>query len=209
MSLMAEYDDQYPKPKTSVYLGSGSNIYITPKELTSEDIRKRYIPTYWGTTTVPDTGKTVGEEVPAGTDFDPVSKPEHYNSHPSGIEAIEVTENYMTNLGNPIKYLWRLGQKDATAQELGKTRWYVLREISWLKRFQSERKYKVSHVSNRGLVLGLVERYLACEPEGQLKEVKELIMLAPFNTSSIVPLKQAVCLLDHLIEDANAKGTDK
>jgi len=41
-----------------------------------------------------------------------VNHPEHYCSHPSGIECIQVTEWCNFNIGNAIKYLWRCGLKD-------------------------------------------------------------------------------------------------
>ena len=42
---------------------------------------------------------------------DSVKHPEHYTSHPSGIEAIEVTRHHNFDIGNAIKYLWRQGLK--------------------------------------------------------------------------------------------------
>lgn len=61
---------------------------------------------------------------------DPVNKPSHYTSHPSGIEAIEVTRHYNFAIGNAIKYLWRAGLKeDAKVQDLRKAIWYIEDEI--------------------------------------------------------------------------------
>ena len=68
---------------------------------------------------------------------DPVSKPSHYCSHPSGIECIEVTEHMNFCIGNAIKYLWRAGLKQEegleqqikTIQDLSKAVWYIEREI--------------------------------------------------------------------------------
>lgn len=59
--------------------------------------------------------------------------PDHYKSHPSGIECIQVTEHMSFNLGNAIKYIWRAGLKDATKQDLEKAKWYIEREIARLK----------------------------------------------------------------------------
>ena len=39
---------------------------------------------------------------------DPVDHPTHYTSHPSGIECIQVTEHMNFNLGNALKYIWRM-----------------------------------------------------------------------------------------------------
>lgn len=61
---------------------------------------------------------------------DPVNNPAHYTSHPSGIEAIEVTRHYNFAIGNAIKYLWRAGLKeDAKVQDLRKAIWYIEDEI--------------------------------------------------------------------------------
>ena len=60
-----------------------------------------------------------------------VNHPTHYNSHPAGIEAIEVIEHMNFNVGTAIKYLWRAGLKgDAPIeQDLRKALWYVEREL--------------------------------------------------------------------------------
>lgn len=60
---------------------------------------------------------------------DVVNHPNHYCSHPSGIECIQVTEHLNFCIGNAIKYLWRAGLKDATVQDLEKAKWYIEREI--------------------------------------------------------------------------------
>jgi len=60
---------------------------------------------------------------------DNVNHPRHYTQHPSGIEAIEVTEHFNFCVGNAIKYLWRAGLKDDTIQDLRKAIWYIEREI--------------------------------------------------------------------------------
>ena len=51
--------------------------------------------------------------------------PQHYRKHQSGIECIEITRHLSFNRGNAIKYLWRLGQKDESNQELKKAIWYL------------------------------------------------------------------------------------
>ena len=61
---------------------------------------------------------------------DAVSSPDHYNSHPSGIECIEVTEHMCFNLGNAIKYIWRCDLKRDAIEDLHKARWYIEREIA-------------------------------------------------------------------------------
>lgn len=60
---------------------------------------------------------------------DAVNHPSHYNSHPSGIEAIQVCEHFPFSIGNVIKYLWRSGLKGDDVEDLKKARWYLDREI--------------------------------------------------------------------------------
>ena len=64
-----------------------------------------------------------------------VDHPDHYNSHPSGIEAIEVVRHYNFNVGNALKYLWRAGLKDENTEveDLRKAIWYINDEIMRLE----------------------------------------------------------------------------
>lgn len=68
-----------------------------------------------------------------GTKNDPVNHPKHYKSHPSGIEAIQITEHFNFCLGNAIKYIWRSSEKGAQLQDLKKAAWYLDREIKRLE----------------------------------------------------------------------------
>ena len=63
---------------------------------------------------------------------DMVNHPSHYTSHPSGIEAIEVTRHMNFNLGNAMKYLWRAGIKDDKKhiEDLKKAIFYIHDEIA-------------------------------------------------------------------------------
>lgn len=70
---------------------------------------------------------------------DNVKNPEHYTSHPSGVECIEITEHLSFCLGNAIKYIWRADLKGNHIEDLKKAKWYINREI--------ERMEKKSHES--------------------------------------------------------------
>lgn len=59
---------------------------------------------------------------------DPVNHPQHYTSHPSGVECIQITEHMNFNLGNALKYIWRADIKNGL-EDLQKAKWYVEREI--------------------------------------------------------------------------------
>jgi hypothetical protein len=68
------------------------------------------------------------------TPANPNINPAHYRVHPSGVEAIEITEEFSFCLGNAIKYIWRAGLKsDDQTEDLEKALWYIGREINRLR----------------------------------------------------------------------------
>ena len=60
---------------------------------------------------------------------DPINKPSHYTSHPSGVECITITESMDFLTGNVIKYIWRSNDKYSKIQDLKKAQWYLNRLI--------------------------------------------------------------------------------
>lgn len=72
---------------------------------------------------------------------DNVNHPRHYNSHPSGIECIEIARHYCFSIGSAIKYLWRaglkedaaLGQKQKEIEDLRKAVWFIEDRIKQLE----------------------------------------------------------------------------
>jgi hypothetical protein len=62
--------------------------------------------------------------------------PDHYKSHPSGVECIEITKHHDFCIGNAIKYLWRAGLKDSNKEieDLEKAIWYINMKILTLKK---------------------------------------------------------------------------
>lgn len=71
---------------------------------------------------------------------DPVNRPSHYTSHPSGVECITITRHMTFNCGNAIKYLWRSGLKgEAPAvQDLKKAAFYLNDEIKRIEEQQNK-----------------------------------------------------------------------
>lgn len=65
---------------------------------------------------------------------DSVNHPSHYTSHPSGVECIQITEWMSFNIGNAVKYLWRVDEKGSSLEDLEKAAWYINREIERRKR---------------------------------------------------------------------------
>ena len=80
---------------------------------------------------------------------DNVNHPDHYTSHPSGVECIEITEHMNFCIGNAFKYLFRRKFKGRELEDLRKARWYVQREIARRKDerwevYPSDPRYEVS-----------------------------------------------------------------
>lgn len=69
-----------------------------------------------------------------GHNNDPIN-PNHYKSHPSGIECIEISSGFDFLLGNVIKYVWRAGLKDSDSylQDLEKALWYLNKKVEYVK----------------------------------------------------------------------------
>lgn len=70
------------------------------------------------------TGKSPGEGANPNVDHP-------YNTHPSGVECIEIVRHMGFNLGSVVKYVWRDGIKDSEVpiQDLEKAAWYLNDEI--------------------------------------------------------------------------------
>ena len=66
--------------------------------------------------------------------FDEVNHPQHYTSHPSGVECIAITQHMGFNLGNAMKYIWRADEKGKAIQDLEKAKWYIENEIALRKK---------------------------------------------------------------------------
>ena len=71
--------------------------------------------------------------------IDNVNHPVHYNSHPSGIECIEITKHLSFLRGNAMKYLWRAGLKSDLIEDLEKAKFYIDEEIK-LERMRLQHK---------------------------------------------------------------------
>ena len=73
------------------------------------------------------------EEYEVRSNMEHVNHPKHYNSHPNGIECIDVIRHYVCDIANAIKYLWRAGLKTEMGmddikkeiEDLKKALWYI------------------------------------------------------------------------------------
>lgn len=65
---------------------------------------------------------------------DNVNHPKHYNSHPSGVECIQIVEHMNFCLGNAVKYIWRASRKGNQLEDLKKALFYIKREVERLEK---------------------------------------------------------------------------
>ena len=75
---------------------------------------------------------------------DPVNHPQHYLTHKSGVECIQITEHLNFCLGNALKYIWRADSKGDAINDLSKAIWYLEREIT--------RRKALSDIENARLI---------------------------------------------------------
>lgn len=101
---------------------------------------------------------------------DPVNHPDHYRSHPSGVECIQITEHMNFCLGNAIKYIWRCGDKGRPLEDLRKARWYLDREIARRERIEINRQ----HMQERKYLDRLNEGEIADLYRDRLGEIREV-----------------------------------
>ncbi len=123
--------------------------------------------------------------------FDPVERPRGYNSHPSGVETIEVTEHLGFCVGNAIKYLWRCDLKGAPVEDVRKAAWYVRRELQRRERGHVERT-RVWSMLEHG---GALSAFLAAEPSAFKRDVIELLWRAETWPLSLIELRRALDLI--------------
>jgi hypothetical protein len=86
----------------------------------------------------------------AKPEFDDVNKPKHYNSHPSGVECIELTRHMTFDPGNSFKYVFRTELKNGK-QDLEKSIYYLRDAIAnpnpiYLPSWTDEEEHKLDRV---------------------------------------------------------------
>lgn len=91
----------------------------------------------------------------------------HYNSHPSGVEAIEFCRYMNFNVGNAFKYLFRRSEKpeegmtitESTIKNLDKALWYLRDELN----------HYAGVPSNRSQCPELFHKLIEHEPDVRLR----------------------------------------
>lgn len=97
---------------------------------------------------------------PPVPEHDAVNHPDHYNSHPSGVEVIEIVRWMGYNRGNAVKYILRAGHKVGAdeIEDLQKAAWYINDEILRLQKIRTDDEaaynrgeYYEDSLGNRGV----------------------------------------------------------
>lgn len=141
--------------------------------------------------------KTEAVERRSGSDrrnqpFDIVEKPQHYNSHPSGIEAIDVCRFMSFDLGNAFKYIFRAPFKGSQLQDLKKARWYI--------------NDAITHLQEQNFTLPADTMYLVGQPFNErLRAVLMIIVTASHHQAR---LEFALKLMDEEIAELSFPKVD-
>ena len=123
-----------------------------------------------------------------------VDHPVHYNSHPSGVEAIDIVEYMNFCLGNAFKYVYRYQHKNGVS-DLEKAIWYLKRQIEnpYTHHFFPDRIYP-------GLMDALLE-ILRNEENKKIASILDYIYYYCFTNNNFHELEKAVVLIEELIEE--------
>jgi hypothetical protein len=121
--------------------------------------------------------------------IDPITRPKHYTQHPSGIEPIQITENFNFCLGNAFKYVARYQKKNGI-EDLDKAVWYLEREIG--RRQVTGPDMAVPLGAN-----GQFDDYVSAE-DTEVATVLQLIFLAQITQYAITPIRTAIILIKDL-----------
>jgi hypothetical protein len=127
-----------------------------------------------------------------------VNHPAHYNSHPSGIEAIDLIEDLPFNIGNAIKYIYRRAHKDSVIEDLRKALWYTTREIER----RTQRSFQVQEPSPAVRNLApLFGRVFVCEQGNRrIEEALRDLYNAALSPLDCAPLHSAARFIAHEID---------
>jgi hypothetical protein len=110
--------------------------------------------------------------------LDLVNHPPHYTTHPSGLEAIELTGDMMFCPGSAVKYLWRKDLKGARDMDVGKAVWYLKYEIERKNRFME--------------VLARFEAYAKANPQDETAGLILMIANGEYEKCLTSLTKQAI-----------------
>ena len=126
-----------------------------------------------------------------------VNHPVHYNDHPSGVEAIDLIEHMIFNLGNAFKYIVRHPLKGGHT-DLNKAIWYLERQLTLpeIKDCSVPEEIEVKF-----------QKFLKAERNKYLKKVYENIFKYHFSEAHPQVIWESLDILRKIEQDAKAKKT--
>jgi hypothetical protein len=132
--------------------------------------------------------------------YDTVDKPQHYNSHPSGIQPIEIAEHMTLCLGTAFIYGWRYNQKGTPLEDLRKMRWFMVRQ-------QDHDAGAAYHSAEHFALVTVDKRKVFDRPSPWCEPVRHaLAALCNWHATNYAPerdrlLKRAIQCVDTAIQD--------
>lgn len=99
-----------------------------------------------------------------GSHADVINHPQHYNSHPSGIECIEYAELLPANLSHACVYVWRHADKQKPEEDLAKALWFLDREIGRSYAEQCDSRALLGMTEPRAVGLLFYDAFTNCTP---------------------------------------------
>lgn len=122
-----------------------------------------------------------------------VDHPQHYNSHPSGIEAIEIVQYMGFCLGNAFKYVYRYQHKNGI-EDLKKAIWYLKHQQTVILK---------QHIAATHTATSDYHKILSEEPNKEIAQVLEIIWNVSFNDHKKSELQEAAEILEKFIDITN------
>lgn len=131
-----------------------------------------------------------------------INHPKHYNLHPSTIECVDIAEQFIFNLGNAIKYIWRTDHKENDIIDLEKSKWYIHREL--IRRNNKNDNFtnnivdffrSIQRRNNKELKI-LVEKWIRYEPNELVRPIMRYLYDAHCKENDTFSLVIAYNILD-------------
>ena len=119
-----------------------------------------------------------------------VNHPQHYNSHPSGVEAIDIVQYMGFCLGNAFKYVYRYQHKNGT-EDLKKAIWYLRHQQTVLLK----QHIAVTHTATNDYY-----RIITAEQNKDIVRVLEIIWDVSFNGRNNKLLEEAAKILEKFVD---------
>lgn len=119
-----------------------------------------------------------------------VDHPQHYNSHPSGVEAIDIVQYMGFCLGNAFKYVYRYQHKNGT-EDLKKAIWYLRHQQTVLLK----QHIAVTHTATNDYY-----RIITAEQNKDIVRVLEIIWDVSFNDHNNKELEEAAKILEKFVD---------